>query len=409
MGKSLFFTLESVQQIEAHGEKGRMRLLYLCRCGRVPFVLILANIAFAQGSPGCGQGINSSYGECKDNRGTPTYFGEICCNPGTTGCAPPGTSCQYCSQGYSPCPAGTTGSKTTANWAYDTSCPGCGAYGGCCNGSVQCGSYGLTCNYSTCGCNNSSPIVIDTTGRGFHLTSVENGVVFDIQGDGHPVKISWTAASGGDALLALDRDSDGIIGSGKELFGNVTQQPASEQPNGFLALAEFDKPENGGNGDGIIDKRDAIFARLLLWIDENHDGISQPNELHSLPLLGVFSLGLRYHDNEHFFDEYGNWFHYQAAVNPRPTDGQSRDGRRAYDVYFMVDHDQPSSTNSTAQSLDPNLRSVSRIGDIYHEGFLYDDLPFARPPDKRSTCPPPRHGEDPAVTPLLQDNLGGTR
>jgi len=164
-------------------------------------------------------------------------------------------------------------------------------------------------------------------------------VLFDIGGTGYPVPIAWTAPGSGNAFLALDRNGNGRIDNGKELFGNFTQQPKSDHRNGYLALAEFDKPENGGNGDGIIDHRDSVFSSLLLWIDENHDGISQPNELYPLPELGVYSISLRYRDDETFFDQYRNWFHYQAALNPVPQDGESRDGRLTYDVFFVVSHD----------------------------------------------------------------------
>lgn len=202
---------------------------------------------------------------------------------------------------------------------------------------------GPSCHCCTCAgappC--ASPIIVDTTGQGFQLTSAEDGVIFDISGTGHPVQMAWTSHKATNAFLALDRNNNGKIDSGKELFGNFTAQPPCPDGgraclNGYRALAEFDRPDNGGNGDGIIDKRDAVFSHLLLWIDDNHNGISESSELHTLPELGVYSIDLHYRDDAHFFDEYGNWFHYQSALNPDAKDGRSKDGRVNYDVFFVL-------------------------------------------------------------------------
>jgi hypothetical protein len=109
----------------------------------------------------------------------------------------------------------------------------------------------------------------------------------------------------------------------------VAPQPPSEDANGFLALAVYDSPENGGNGDGFIDNQDAIFGRLLLWVDRNHNGISEPGELHSLSELGISRIDLHY-DVEDRIDGNGNAFHYRARV--WDAHGQ-RGGRFAWDVF----------------------------------------------------------------------------
>jgi hypothetical protein len=264
--------------------------------------------------------------------------------------------------------------------------PGC-SLSTCCDTGV-CG-YRQICN-TGCHCVYASPIIVDTTGHGFHLTSANDGVEFDILGDGHKYKIAWTAANSGNAFLALDRNRNGYIDSGKELFGNMTEQPKSSDANGFLALAEFDKPENGGNGDGIIDKRDAVFSHLVLWIDDNHDGVSQPNELHPLPALGVFSISLHYVAAEKV-DQYGNWFHYRAAINPDSRDSESTDGRWAYDVFFVVVPNQRARGLSPAQSRVPRLSQqdsweVLSAGGSYRDGILYDDLLFVSSPVARIRC-----------------------
>lgn len=194
----------------------------------------------------------------------------------------------------------------------------------------QCRNCGGLYQGDNCTCHYISPVIVDTAGEGFQLTSVADGVAFDFTGSGALLQLAWTTAGSSNAFLALDRNHNGTIDNGKELFGNLTTQPKSSEPNGFLALAEFDKPENGGNRDGMIDTSDAIFAQLLLWIDANHDGISQTNEIHSLPEMGLLSISLDYKVSK-WTDEFGNVYRYRAKVTPS---GKSELSRWAYDVFL---------------------------------------------------------------------------
>jgi len=188
-------------------------------------------------------------------------------------------------------------------------------------------------------------------GNGFAFTNAAGGVRFDIRDVGVAEHIAWPEPGSDDAFLALDRNGDGVINSGAELFGNATEQPASAKfANGYNALSVFDE-----NGDGVIDERDAVYSRLLLWQDANHDGVSQPEELHGLAEMGVAALSVQYTVSKKT-DRFGNQFHYRANVYGTPG---SHVGRYSYDVFPAVDGMDIG--DDGAVDIDRELEKITRV------------------------------------------------
>ncbi|TPN90017.1 calcium-binding protein, partial [Mesorhizobium sp. B1-1-5] len=124
-----------------------------------------------------------------------------------------------------------------------------------------------------------SPLVLDLNGDGIQLSSLSDSTAFfDLTSDSFARHTGWV--TGGDGLLAIDRNGNGKIDNITELFGNSTT-------DGFSVLSALDS-----NGDGVIDANDASFSELRVWIDSNGDGITDPAELVTLAQEGITSIDL---------------------------------------------------------------------------------------------------------------------
>lgn len=167
-----------------------------------------------------------------------------------------------------------------------------------------------------------SPIIIDWDGTGIRLTGQDGAKIWTFFPNRTAVKIGWIASDSTNVFLVLDRNGNGIIDDASEMFGNLTEQPVSSQSNGFAALEIFDLPENGGNGDGIIDIQDRVYQELRLMRGDM--------SLHTLPEYGIRSISLKYR-LAHRVDQYRNEGEFKSVVE---TDDSSRRETVAYDWWL---------------------------------------------------------------------------
>jgi hypothetical protein len=222
--------------------------------------------------------------------------------------------------------------------------PGCGTGlificdGVCCEGDW----WGCTQNSDCCSgnCNvyegyycqpNASPILINVQSNTAqdHLTSATDGVMFDLTADGHKEQVAWTRPDSPVGFLALDRNRNGVIDDGSELFGNFTwRSDGTQGPNGFEALKDLD-----ANHDGVIDGSDPVFQQLVLWFDRNHNGYSESSELLPLGQAGIETIGTAYFESPRK-DRYGNWYRFAGrATLDRAGHGVDR---RIFDVFLTT-------------------------------------------------------------------------
>lgn len=151
------------------------------------------------------------------------------------------------------------------------------------------------------------PIVVDMGRNGMTLGAPGEYVSFDLTANGLEEEVQWVAAGGDEGFLALDLNGNGAIDDGGELFGNATMLGSGEiAENGFVALAQYDALELGGNGDGVITQSDEIWTRLLLWLDSDANGVSELNEISDISDSRLVRLRLKYRQSKKL-DEAGNW------------------------------------------------------------------------------------------------------
>ncbi|WP_340614114.1 hypothetical protein [Xenorhabdus thailandensis] len=191
----------------------------------------------------------------------------------------------------------------------------------------------------------------DASGDGI-ATIAENGnLFFDHDNNGIIESSGWIESNS--AFLVWDKNKDGKINNGNELFGNNSiLKNGTKADNGFAALADLDD-----NNDGIFDQNDSLWNSLELWIDANRDAITDSGELHKLSESGISSINLAHKENG-FKDINGNIHGLESTVN-----WDNGNVTKIVDVYFAVNK------NKTIESVTSHIDIVG-VNDTFSEAIL---------------------------------------
>ena len=184
-----------------------------------------------------------------------------------------------------------------------------------------------------------TPIVLDLNDDGIKTLSVSAGVKFDMLADGTSIQTGWVGPQ--DGLLVSDRNQDGLISDGTELFGSSTAlSNGTKALDGYQALAEFDT-----NKDGVVDQQDTDFNKLSVWMDSNSDGVTGSGELKSLTELGITKLSVKAESVRE--SNAGNLVGLTSTY-------QTVDGKEhaSADVWFVIDKDAELGSGISTSNVD---------------------------------------------------------
>jgi hypothetical protein len=241
----------------------------------------------------------------------------------------------------------------------------------------------LLCLLSTHVWGQCSPIVVDTRRDGIELGPAGAGVSFDVNADGFPDYVQWVRPRGDEAFLTLDRNRNGLVDDGSELFGVGTPLlEGGTAPNGFVALAQYDRPLLGGNDDGIISRADAIWPELSMWLDTNADGIATRAEMRRPDSFGLTSFGT-IPKVRRYIDAAGNSLPYWAWAG-----SARRERALMVDVFFLLLH--PTLTAPELESdgtVSAQLRAAPRASPCWSETASLRPSTARRATSPAPSCP----------------------
>lgn len=208
----------------------------------------------------------------------------------------------------------------------------------------------------------ASPLVLDLDGDGVETTGLKSNTYFDHDGNGFSENTGWAGKD--DGILIYDRNCNGEIDDGSELFGNNTiLSNGKKAANGFEALKDLDS-----NKDGIFDANDAAFGNVKIWKDANGNGKLDAGELLTLLEAGVAGINLDY-NNQNVTDANGNK-HSQTGSYTK-TDGTMG---AISDVWFDANNSKtiydPVEVPNDIKSL-PNIQGFGNVRSL-HEAMSLD-------------------------------------
>ncbi|WP_460734579.1 calcium-binding protein, partial [Lysobacter tyrosinilyticus] len=217
------------------------------------------------------------------------------------------------------------------------------------------------------------PLVLDLDGDGIETIAANGAVLFDHDGDGVSHGTGWVKSD--DGLLVLDRNGNGLIDSGRELFGADTiKSDGTNASSGFEALRDLDS-----NGDGVFSAGDAQFANVRVWRDLNQDGVSQAGELFTLGQVGIKSINLTPTSTSDVNQGNGNVLDNTGTFErENGSTGAAADVLLARNFFYRDYSGSPNPVEITTEARAlPNLVGTGAVRDLVEAASLSHDLAAA--------------------------------